>query len=65
MSNINELLSARQVAGILGFTTQYISHLVRSGQLVAAVKMPGYRGAYLFTTEAVAQFQASREEVAS
>ena len=42
------LLTADEVAGVLGVHRSTVIRLVHSGELVAAVQLPGRTGAFLF-----------------
>lgn len=52
------LLTTAQVARRLGVVRWTICRAVAEGRLVAAAKLPGPNGAYLFTEEAVLAFDS-------
>lgn len=49
-----ELVTTAQAAVILGCTVRTVHRMVQRGALNPAVKVPGYKGAYLFDRAAVA-----------
>jgi len=64
MPNVDDLLTTAQVAKMLEKSIPTINRYATSGELASAVKLPGLRGAYLFTPEAVEDFRA-RKSVAA
>jgi excisionase family DNA binding protein len=53
------LLTTDAVAEQLDVSRSTVLRLVERGQLEAAVKLPGARGAYLFDPDAVEQYRRS------
>lgn len=60
MPNVDDLLTTAQVAKILGKSIPTVNRYATSGELVSARKLPGLRGAYLFTPQAVEAFRARK-----
>lgn len=58
--NDDAYLSTRDVARLLRTSVPTVTRLVRSGDLPAAAKAPGARGAYLFDRETVETLVAER-----
>lgn len=56
---VADMLTAYQVARTLGLTRVSVCRAVREGRLVAAAKLPGPNGAYLFTAQAVEAWRGS------
>ena len=56
------LLSAAEAADSLGVDRSTISRWVSSGRLVPAHKLPGRRGAYLFSTAAIEAARTAGDE---
>lgn len=55
-----DLMTTAQVAASLRCHTRTVARWVHRGELVAAAKAPGRRGAFLFAPETVAAFAESR-----
>ncbi len=55
-----EILTTRAVADQFGVTPSAVTRWVADGKLQPMTKVPGIRGAWLFTREAVEQFAATR-----
>lgn len=58
--NEDAYLSTRDVAQMLHTSVPTVTRLVRSGDLPAALKAPGARGAYLFDRGDIETFAAER-----
>lgn len=59
METSETLLTSQEAADILGVSVQTISKWVISGKLTPAKKLPGLRGAYLFTPAALKTARAA------
>jgi excisionase family DNA binding protein len=55
-----EILTTRAVAERFGVTPSAVSRWVHAGHLVPMTKIPGKRGAYLFTADEVDRFARNR-----
>jgi excisionase family DNA binding protein len=64
MHRTSDLLTTAQVAERLGLSVPTVNRYALAGRLPVAQKLPGFRGAYLFTLEAVEAFQAAQQPVA-
>lgn len=60
----NELVSTAWAAQALGVSIATVPRLVRRGELVAATKAPGKRGAYLFHQAEVIRAASQRKAAA-
>lgn len=61
MDRNNPLVSTREASQKLGVTPAHVTRLVASGHITPAIKAPGKRGAFMFTTEEVEQVRVMRE----
>lgn len=59
---MNELLTAREVAEVLGESVSTITRLAQTGDLKTAAKAPGLRGARLFRRADVERLAAKRQK---
>lgn len=55
------MLTSQQVADRLGISVRHVSRLTRSGELAAAIQLPGIRGARLYAPDEVEQVRVMRE----
>ena len=60
MHNGDELMTTQQVARALGISVQWTNKLARAGRLPVALKVPGYKGAYLFRRDVIEAEQRRR-----
>lgn len=58
---MNELLTTADLAREKGVSPSAISQAVTAGRIAPAIKLPGKRGAFLFTREAVDAFKAGKK----
>lgn len=61
-SSLPALLPTAEVATRLRLSVRHINRLAQTGQLTPATKVPGIRGAYLFTEDEVARFEQERAD---
>jgi len=62
MSDLPVLLSTRQAAAELGLTVRQVQRLAGAGELSAAFRFAGKRGAWLFRETDVRQLRADRRK---
>lgn len=60
MHNADELLTAKQVAELLGVRRQWVTKLASTKRLPVALKLPGGTGAWLFKRADVEAYQQQR-----
>lgn len=53
-------MATREVAEVLGITSQHVARLARTRELRAAIKLPGKTGPYLFDPRDVERYRAAR-----
>lgn len=57
MPGMADLLTSPEVAEVLGTTIRTVQRMAKHGRLPVAQKLPGEKGAYLFSREVVEMIQ--------
>jgi excisionase family DNA binding protein len=57
-----DLMTAAQVAEVLGCSQRTIARMAEDGRLTPALKLPGETGAYLFDPAVVRRAKAAQEK---
>ena len=58
----NEHMTTAEVAAELGCDVTTVNRKVKRGELTAALKAPGLRGAHLFTRDEIDRYKADRDQ---